>query len=302
MSVGTVITALAPDERLIVAVRSVAAQTDRVYVVDNTPQGMQREIHDALIDLPNVEVLELGANIGLAGALNRGLDACRRAGLDLVLLLDQDSSVPVDLLTSLAPHLAERRVAAVGPAPWDAQRDRYIDPRTRWRRALSDRPAIIASGMLVRLREALAIGGFRENFFVDGVDQDFCLRLRARGHRILQDKETVLPHVLGRRSEVKSFPGLRATVSNHPTWRLYWVFRNGLVIAREHWRREPQWVLANLAILARWLLLSALYEAPRRERLRAIAAGCRDGVTGAVKVGYLPEGAVLPVGQSEPST
>jgi rhamnosyltransferase len=296
---GAVITAFAPDRHLVAVAGGAAAQVERVYVIDNTPRGMRSDVREELSGLDRVEVLGGDGNRGLAAALNRGLAACIEAGLDLAFMLDQDSSPPAELVASLRGHLADPRVAAVGPAPWDARRAAFIDPRTRWRAPLAERPAIITSGMLLRVEGAMSIGGFREDFFVDGVDQDLCLRLRAAGHRVLQDRRVQFPHELGMRS-THGFLGVGVTASHHPTWRLYWVFRNGLILAREHWRAEPLWTLANLLIMARWLLVTALFEPPRRARLKAIAAGRRDARAGALDPRYLPPGAVgIPVHAGE---
>jgi rhamnosyltransferase len=288
--IAAVITALAPSQRLVEMAIRAASQTECVYVIDNTEGGMDTDVREALADLNKVRLVGVGHNLGLASALNRGLEACREAGFELALLLDQDSGVSPTIVVSLVQHLDDQQVAAVGPAPWDAKRGAYIDPRARWRPDLSERPAIITSGMIVRVAIATSIGGFREDFFVDCVDQDFCLRLRSAGYRILQDRRILLPHELGSRS-TERFLGFPVVASHHETWRLYWVFRNGLILTRENWRKSPLWVVTNVLLLVRWLLLTVLYEGPRRTRLRAIAAGCKHALSGQVDPAYLPAGA-----------
>ena len=63
--------------------------------------------------------------------------------------------------------------------------------------AVDDRPSIITSGMLVRRSAFADVPGFREDFFVDCVDSDFCLRVRRSGRRVVRDAALVLPHSIG---------------------------------------------------------------------------------------------------------
>jgi rhamnosyltransferase len=286
--IAAVATAFHPDAAILRVLDAAGAGCATVVVVDNTPGGSD------LLDGPlpaRVEVLRPDGNLGLAGALNLGL-AQLDDTVEAVLFLDQDSVLPEDAIQRLAAHLGDPTVGAVGPAPWDGATGSFIDPRTRLRADVAERDAIITSGMLVRRSLLDEVGGFRTEFFVDCVDQDFCLRLRRAGHRIVQDKRIRLPHALGETREHR-FLIARLRVTHHPTWRLYWVMRNGVILVREHARRAPLWCLASVLIMGRWVLLTALYERPRRARLRAIRHGLRDGLRGRLDRTYLPGGASM---------
>jgi len=278
-------TAYHPDERLLAVVEAARTVCVEVLVVDNTPGGA------ALLagDLPDgVRVLRPDGNLGLAGALNLGLREVS-PGSDAVLLLDQDSVLSEDLVTQLLAHLDDPTVGAAAPAPWDAERGSYIDPRTTLRPTVADRDAVITSGMVVRRTLLDELGGFRQDFFVDCVDQDFCLRLRRTGKRIVQDKRVRLPHSLGDVREHRFLVG-HVRVTHHPTWRLYWVIRNGMVLVRENLAASPLWSLTSILIMGRWVLLTALYERPRGQRLHAMWRGLLDGLRGRTDRRFLPAG------------
>ena len=230
-------------------------------------------------------------SLGSAGALNLGIREMA-PGSTAVLLLDQDSVLSGELVGLLAAHLADPSIGAAAPAPWDAARGSYIDPRTVLRPEVADRDAVITSGMVVRRSLLADLGGFRDDFFVDCVDQDFCLRLRRRGMRIVQDRRVRLPHVLG---DVRAHRFLigHVRVTHHPRWRLYWVIRNGVLLVKENLRRSPVWCLTSVLIMVRWALLTALYEKPRGARLRAMWHGLRDGLKGRTSADYLPAGSAL---------
>ena len=283
--ITAIATAYHPDARLLAVVEAASAACTEVLVVDNTPGGSEL-LADALPE--RVRVLRPDGNLGLAGALNMGLREVS-AGSDAVLLLDQDSVLSEEMVGRLAAHLADPTVGAAAPAPWDATRESYIDPRTALRADVADRDAVITSGMVVRRSLLDELGGFREDFFVDCVDQDFCLRLRRTGLRIVQDKTIKLPHSLGEVREHRFLTG-HVRVTHHPKWRLYWVIRNGVILVKENVRRVPVWSLTSMLIMARWVLLTALYERPRGARLRAMWNGLRDGLGGRTSADYLPAG------------
>lgn len=286
--ITAIATAYHPDQRLLAVVEAATASCVEVLVVDNTPGGaelLRGELPDG------VRVLRPEGNLGLAGALNLGMREMA-PGSEAVLLLDQDSVLSGELVGLLAAHLADPTVGAAAPAPWDAVRESYIDPRTVLRPEVADRDAVITSGMVVRRSLLEELGGFREDFFVDCVDQDFCLRLRRTGRRIVQDKRVKLPHSLGEVREHRFLIG-HVRVTHHPKWRLYWVIRNGVLLVKENLRRSPVWCLTSVLIMVRWALLTALYEKPRGARLRAMWHGLRDGLRGRTSADYLPAGSAL---------
>jgi rhamnosyltransferase len=293
-TITAITTAYHPDARLLDVILAAGHACAEVVVVDNTPGGSDL-LGGGLP--PSVRVLRAERNLGLAGALNRGLSVVAPEA-ELLLLLDQDSVLSGEMIERLAAHLADPGVGAAAPAPWDAERSSYIDPRTVLRAEVADRDVVITSGMLVRRSLAEQLGGFREEFFLDCVDQDFCLRLRRSGKRIVQDKRVAMPHSLGAMREHRLLIG-RVRVTHHPAWRLYWVLRNSTVLMREHFRHAPRWCLAWMLIMLRWVLLTAIYERPRRARLLAIWRGLLDGARGRMDRSYLPADALAagPVGR-----
>lgn len=275
--VAAVVTAFRPDGRLADVVRSAVDQVALVVVVDNTPDGEPGAEGVAEIG-EDVRVLRPGRNLGLAGALNLGV--AEAGAVDALLLLDQDSALPAGTVDALAGRIdADPTIGAVGPLPWDAAADRPLDPRAAHRPELADLPVIITSGMLVRATALTDAGPFREDFFVDCVDQDLCLRLRRAGWRVVQDARVRLPHSLGD-TRWRGIGPLRLRSTSHPTWRLYWTARNGTVLAREHWQGEPAWVATSSALQAYVALTVLLFEPPRLRRLATLARGARDGWAG----------------------
>ncbi|MEY9925997.1 rhamnosyltransferase [Catenulispora sp. GP43] len=294
-TIAAVATAFHPDERLTAVVEAALKSCVRVVVVDNTP-GDGPFLTDALRDRAGVTVLRDGGNRGLAGALNSGVDTLLAVDggeqPDLLLFLDQDSVLGEDLVLGLAEHLADPAVGIAAPAAWDERQGRYYEPGTEKGPDVADRDTVITSGMLVRRDVLTEVGRFRTEFFVDHVDNDFCLRVRAAGYRVLRDKRQKLAHSLGQRNQHK-LPGVSVSSSRHPTWRLYWIARNGTVLMREHRKDAPAWTRGTAAYLVWWFGLRTAIEAPRGARALAMLRGFRDGFRGKTSRRYLPPGAEL---------
>lgn len=274
---AAVVTAYGPGQGLADVVASVLDQVDVVVVVDNTPAGTPGAA-DVLEPHPRLEIVPMGFNAGLAAALNAGI--ARHPEHARVLLLDQDSTIPAGMVGRLAARLDEdATIGVVGPAPWDAEARRYLDPRASRRPELADLGAIITSGMLVRRATLDGVGPLREDFFVDCVDQELCLRVREAGWRVVQDRTVLLPHELGE-TRWHGWGPFRLRATHHPTWRLYWIGRNSAIMLREHGRGAPAWSLQWLAIVAYWAVTIVLFEPPRLRRVGTLLRGLADGATG----------------------
>lgn len=53
------------------------------------------------------------------------------------------------------------------------------------------------SGSLLRLAAFEQLGDFRDDFFIDQVDNEFCLCARRNGLRVVQRRDTILLHRMG---------------------------------------------------------------------------------------------------------
>ncbi len=284
---AAVVTAYHPDERLAAVIDAALTSCAAVIVADNTP-GDAPSLADQLVD-PRVRVLRSGHNRGLAGALNLGLDHLP-AEAEAVLFLDQDSVLPTELVAGLLAHLEDPAIGVVGPTPVDAETGGRYERGAERHGSLDDRPSIITSGMLVRRAALDAVGRFREDFFVDCVDSDFCLRVRKGGSRVVRDAALLLPHSIGSGRDHRVGP-LTVRVLHYPPWRHYWIARNGLVLSREYRGRERAFVLTNALFTARWLVVTALFDDKRRATVPAVLQGLAHGLTGRVSRKRLPAGA-----------
>lgn len=205
------VTVYRPDEAILLRLieRLRAAGTPTFVHVDG-PIG-EAIGHGGLAALrgdPNLTILQAERNGGIGRALNRLAAAASERGFRRVLLLDQDSDAPRAMADALSASLdrAEgggRKVAALGPRPVAPPGEATKPPRYRIRSSPSGSAAlagvdfIITSGSLIPLDAWHAVGPFREDYFIDAIDVEWCFRAWDRGYEVLLDPAIALPHRVG---------------------------------------------------------------------------------------------------------
>lgn len=275
-NVCAVIVAYFPDESFEDRLRAILPQVSRLVIVDNTPDAVS--LSPAMIDAwsGRVHCIANHANRGVAAALNQGIEDALRQGYCWVLTLDQDTQCypnMVAILGSVYKH-CNPKPAVIG--------GNYLDPRNRKPKVpvqggeCVEQKTVITSGSLVNAEIAFLVGGFREDYFIDQVDHEFCLRLRSQGYRVVISRDPVMEHSVGQPSGVE-LP-LLGVLPNHPPLRKYYIARNSLVTVAKYWRREPDWCMRRLIRLLLGLILMSTLEEQRIAKARAFVAGFVDGM------------------------
>jgi rhamnosyltransferase len=250
--------------------RTVEALRDHVghvHVVDNGSEASSLSLLAGLEKYPQVTVSRLGENQGIGRALNLGLQEARRRGARWLLTMDQDSVADPGMVAAFS-RFAEANPDAVCLSPSTRVNDASV------RSGEGEVAYAITSGNLVRLDVFDRIGLYDEDMFIDCVDFDFCLRVRAAGWPIFRVGDAVLHHQLGEPHRVRG-PFSRF-YTRHSPLRRYYMFRNFGLLARKHGRRFPGFMV-KLALSH--LILAALvpfHDERARESLRAIGEGIAD--------------------------
>jgi rhamnosyltransferase len=270
---------------------ALAPQVGHIVLVDNA--SPDPAFRDFCAGHPEVQLLALPENRGLAHALNAGIERARSlAGTDCVLLMDQDSVPLPDMVRELGAALARLathgKVAAVGPRFRDAREAAdapFVHIRFPFNRKLrcDGRCAevrcdfLITSGCLVPLAVLDDVGGMDDALFIDNIDLDWCFRAAAAGHALYGVCAAGLGHRLG--DTRKRIPGLPRGIVVHAPRRLFYMMRNRVLLYRRGytpWR----WVAQDVPRLVVKFLLFALVIAPRRKNVRCMLAGLRAGIAG----------------------
>jgi rhamnosyltransferase len=139
---------------------------------------------------------------------------------------------------------------------------------------------VITSGSLLPLAAYFAIGPFREEFFIDYVDEDYCLRAKAKGYRVIRSRKHLMSHAIGSPTLHANF-GVRKWTTNHSPDRRYYIARNNTVLLREYGNFPAgMWALKSLSRRLRQCKRIALYESMKTRKIAAVLQGWWDGIRG----------------------
>lgn len=282
------------------SIANIEALLDQFSTVTLVSNGISREFEDALLPLrgDHCHILRNTSNVGIAKALNQGFDHARRLGFEWAVSFDQDSIPTVGFLDALwrtyEQSIATNTPAAlVGPNIVDlATPDASYKWLCQWKGLpflyrrigcylgdLKNVSVAITSGSLTNLRIHQDIGGFREDFFIDYVDTEYCLRLKQNGYAIVVCAKALLHHRLGER---KSFSALghefRPTF--HSPVRLYYIFRNRIPMLRAYSFRYPHWFFFDTVAAVYNLLRITLFEDCKGSKLKSCLKGTWAGLIG----------------------
>ncbi|MFZ2333455.1 MAG: glycosyltransferase family 2 protein [Sideroxyarcus sp.] len=267
-----------PDEGFAERLKVLLPQVGVLVVVDNTPsQGHVQQLVSQSDGERRIHLIENHRNAGIAAALNQGIEYALQIGCKWLLTLDQDTRCYPDMVATLrrAQESCGQNVAVIGGNYFDAQNRQLMVP-VGTKTGCLEQKTVITSGSLVDANVARELGGFREDYFIDQVDHEFCLRVRAHGYRVVISHKPVMDHSVGGTGGVR-LP-LLGVLPNHPPLRKYYIARNTVVTVAKYWQREPGWCMRRSVRLLLGLLLMGTLEKQRLAKVRAFAAGFADGV------------------------
>lgn len=271
-----------PDQNFPQRVDRVASQVDKIIVVDNASFGNTRCMLQALRSNPHTELIENATNEGIASALNRGICRAAQLGYEWVLTMDQDSAVDPDLIShlrqvyELCPFRDQLGIVGANFHLGSAGIDLLHTERTR--RPWIENSTAITSGSLLNVAAFKKAGPFREDFFIDSVDHEYCLRLRSRDYRIISSRRRLMQHAIGQPQVYPFLFGKKVLSFNHSPLRRYYHTRNRLVLVANYFSLEPEFCLREILGIATETITIILYENQKMEKLRAIALGFRHAL------------------------
>ncbi|SOY49088.1 dTDP-rhamnosyl transferase RfbF [Cupriavidus taiwanensis] len=296
-STAAVVVTFNPDEpvfrRLL---QATLRQVGTVVVVDN---GSARVDVAAMCGSEDagaarIRYVPLGTNLGIAAAQNRGIEVAKAAGAEYVLLLDHDS-VPADNMVA-ALRQADRQlrdagveVGAVGAVTHDRRTGttskvvRMVRGRVQRLASQTSEPYIeadflIASGTMIAVSVLERHGMMNEGYFIDHVDTEWCLRVKARGMRLFAIPRARLEHALGDHV-VRVWLGRWREVPVHSPARDYYMFRNTVRMLLTT-PMSLAWRITHVFRLSQFAVFFGLGMSPRLKRIRLMTRGIIDGVKG----------------------
>ena len=199
-----------------------ASQIDLLILWRNSPEDIP--IPD---NLPcQIRWMGDGINHYIAHPLNTILNYCSDQGYDYLLTMDQDSEF--DNFEAFLNQIKQSQKEGA------TENTIIFAPNINHRYGTASPSVLkvestITSGSLCNVQKAKAIGGFRESYEINWVDDEFCHRARLAGFEILAFPEYNLKQRFGRITTVHGID-----CYNYPAKTYYFIFRNMLWMHRQY--------------------------------------------------------------------
>ena len=231
-------------------------------------------------------VVSMGKNAGIASAQNAGIALAKRLGAEIIGFFDQDSSADAELIRRLSDYV-ERHSASVA-APLALEKDTLLEypvqtlnsigyPKDVYVKNAKEPQKVdlvISSGTMMTMNVLEKAGGFDEDFFIDFVDIEWCLRCKKAEIPIYVLPDAVLYHKIG--SETVDTANMEITV--HSPLRTYYKVRNSFLLLYKK---------VNLIFTIRQILPAVIHNfllifrvKNKKEYLKYYLLGILDGICG----------------------
>lgn len=236
MFIYSVVVAYHPDiESLVSLCEKLVVGGAHVVVVDNSYPS---QVEKPLSRLQRCQVVALSENTGIACAQNIGLKHALEAGADMVAFFDQDSCVDAEGLAKLVGHLKPGVSGVVAPVCINIESGAEIPTHAFGRfgnirevyslgaLAPVSTDIVISSGTVATAVTFRAVGEMAEEFFIDFVDIDWCIRCRRHGISIRVVPDVIMAHKIGEKDV--TLGGYRTVI--HSPARSYYKLRNAFLL------------------------------------------------------------------------
>lgn len=248
------------EEKIILQnINSYKNYVDKVIIVDNSDkENKLNELCDE-----KIAYLKLNDNLGIAKALNEGIYYAIKNNYKFVLTMDQDSKFNNNLIEEYSKNY-EKDIIIYSP--------NYIIERKHKKEYKVDSQYLywtMTSGNLINLELFQKVGMFKEEFFIDGVDYEYCLRARKNGYKILQCNRAILLHNPGI-TKIKKILFWNYKYGYMSPTRMYYQIRNLKYISKEY-----KSFRAELIIIIKFLKIVLLFD-NKKEFFTMFKKGIKD--------------------------
>lgn len=234
--INAIIVTFNPDNKNInMLVECLSHQVERVCIVDNASNN------NDFLNAKNagyVDFIKLSDNLGIAKAQNLGIDQCICNGAEYLVFFDQDSRITPDFVLGLHQAFSslstKDSVAAVGPIFFN-QKYNFAYPQIKLKKwggrkkiipIKNESPIevsfIISSGTFTTVDVLNRVGLMKDEFFIDYVDTEWCLRAISFGYKFFVIPKVQMIHTIGD-DKIKF---LLWNLPVHSPWRRYFRMRN----------------------------------------------------------------------------
>lgn len=204
-------------------------QVEKVVIVDN---GSNNETLDMLKNIESndeVSIIFNSENLGIAKALNQGIEIAIKEKFEWVITMDNDSIATENMIDNMLSEYekikSNKKIVSLFPRYVDLGYNTQDKAKEYFDKEYTYVNAEITSGNLVKTEVFKEVGLFEEKLFIDMVDYEFCFRLRTLGYELVVLNNAILYHNLGN-TKIKKIFGKNMYCTHHNAIRRYYITRN----------------------------------------------------------------------------
>lgn len=238
--------------------KKILTEIDKLIIVEN---GSDKNIQDQILKnlfLDNIYILIQKDNKGLAKAQNIGIKKGMELGGDFFLFLDDDSVISKGSAVELQNEFSRNPNLGIAACHilhenshkeqkyWTLSKGIYRRMRfTGSIHKIENVNTVISSGSVLSREVIEKCGLMREDFFIDYIDIEYSLRVRANGYTITVIKKAELIHKLGNIKSIQ-FANWILHPTNHSPERRFYMIRNRIWTWKLYLLKFPGWFLVDL--------------------------------------------------------
>lgn len=254
-------------------VNAIKEQVTFVILIDN---GSNSDTTKILLELKhnnkNVEVILNEENLGIAKAINIGVDLAKNKKCDWILTLDHDTICQKDMIKNMLyvyeKYNNKELIAMLSPKVFETTKKCYITPKEKG--LFNEVNECIQSGSLIKLDVFDKIGYFNEKLFIYHVDYEFCERVILNKMKILQCNNTVIYHEEGYKVP-KNFLNITTYYNNYSKLATYYISRNTIYMAKKYNFLYSKRILKDLVYIT-------IFDKDKAEKLKYLFYGISDAI------------------------
>ncbi|MCP1223396.1 glycosyltransferase family 2 protein [Sebaldella sp. S0638] len=280
-----------PEKDFIKNYNSVKSQVENIIIIDNNSDNKIKLLLENLKN-ENVKVIFNEENIGIAAAQNIGIQEAVKNDFEWILLLDDDSYLEREMVEYLLKryeiYTNKSKVAILAPNIQEKNlkhsmkyivKDKILFKKRGFENQsyLDNVLTVISSGSMINIEKIKKYGMMKEDYFIDFVDTEFCLRIVSNGEKILAVKDAVLMHEIGKKKEY-SIAGIKVRTSNHNSQRLYYMYRNRILVWRKYFFKVFSYISYDIIYSNYQFLLILMFEKEKISKIKAVFKGIKDGL------------------------
>lgn len=258
------------DESFKTCLNSIETQVDEVIVVDNNSNEKCIEILKNISRKSNINVIFNEVNLGIAKAINKGIEVAIHKEYEWIITLDDDSEpskVMIKKMLEVYKNNTNPNIGIISPNIYDLNSQELIsDNQLEWNYI----DKCIQSGSMIRSKIIEKLGMFNEELFIYYVDDDFCERVNKEGYKILRANNAILNHRDGF-LEKRKFLFKEFNYNKRSNLSIYYRSRNSIYMAKQY---SKNYLIENLKDLVK----ITLYSDKKIVNLKVHFKGIKDSI------------------------